>query len=201
MASGRVDGVGPPAIPAGCADGCHFPAPVASRGKVASDSMIRVILEGLVKRFGTVAAVDGVSLELRPGEMTYVLGPAGSGKTTLARLVTGLETLDDGEIYFGDRMVQALPAHERRVGMVFDDLGLWPGLTVLENVGFPLKAQKVGRVDRRRRVGEALSALRIDSLASRRPDQLTPQQRLRTALARARHRARPAGSGRAAGAA
>jgi ABC-type Fe3+/spermidine/putrescine transport system ATPase subunit len=147
--------------------------------------MIRVILEGLVKRFGSVDAVDGVSLELRPGEMTYVLGPVGSGKTTLARLVTGLEKLDDGEIYFGDRMVQSLPAHERKVGMVFDDLGLWPGLTVLDNVGFPLKAQKLSRVDRRRRVGEALGALRIDSLAGRRPEQLTAHQRLRTALARA----------------
>ena len=147
--------------------------------------MIRVILEGLVKRFGAIAAVDGVSFELRPGEMTYVLGPAGSGKTTLGRLVAGLETLDDGEIYFGDKMVQSLPAHERKVGMVFDDLGLWPGMTVLDNVGFPLKAQKLSRPDRRRRVGEALGALRIDSLAGRRPDQLTAHQRLRTALARA----------------
>ena len=81
--------------------------------------MIRVILEGLVKRFGTIAAVDGASLELRPGEMTYVVGPAGAGKTTLARLVTGLEPVDDGEIYFGDRMVQSLPAHERKAGLVF----------------------------------------------------------------------------------
>jgi ABC-type Fe3+/spermidine/putrescine transport system ATPase subunit len=147
--------------------------------------MIRVILEGLVKRFGGVAAVDGVSLELGPGEMTYVLGPAGAGKTTLARLVAGLETADDGEIYFGDRMVHSLPAHERGVGMVFEDLGLWPGLTVGENVGYALKIQKVARPDRRRRVGEVLSALRIDSLAGRRPDQLTPPQRLRAALARA----------------
>ena len=75
--------------------------------------MIRVILEGLVKRFGAIAAVDGASLELRPGEMTYVLGPPGAGKTTLARLVAGLEKPDDGEIYFGDRMVHTLPAHER----------------------------------------------------------------------------------------
>ena len=118
--------------------------------------MIRVIVEGLVKRFGAVAAVDGVSIELRPGEMTYVLGPAGSGKTTLARLVAGLEAPDDGEIYFGDKMVQSLNAHERKVGMVFDNLGLWPGLTVADNVGFALKVQKLGRQERRRRVGEAL---------------------------------------------
>ena len=104
--------------------------------------MIRVILEGLVKRFGAIAAVDGASLELRPGEMTYVLGPAGAGKTTLARLVTGLEAADDGEIYFGDRMVQSLPAHERKAGLVFQDLGLWPGLTVIDNVGLPAQDSK-----------------------------------------------------------
>ena len=66
-------------------------------------------------------------------------GPPGAGKTTLARLVAGLERPDDGEIFFDDRMVQALPAHERGVGMVFEDLGLWPGLTVVENVGYPLE--------------------------------------------------------------
>ena len=156
--------------------------------------MIRVILEGLVKRFGTIAAVDGALLELRPGEMTYVLGPVGAGKTTLARLVTGLERIDDGEIYFGDRMVQALAAHERKVGLVFQDLGLWPGLTVVDNVGYPLKVQKVARPDRRRRVAEALTSLRIDSLAGRRPEQLSPLQRVRTALARRRVPARAPGS-------
>jgi ABC-type Fe3+/spermidine/putrescine transport system ATPase subunit len=147
--------------------------------------MIRVIAEGLVKYFGQVAAVDGASIELEPGEMTYVLGPAGAGKSTLARLLAGLETPDDGEIFFGDRMVQALPPQKRNVGMVFEDLGLWPGLTVAENVGYALKVQKWARGERRRRISEVLTALRIDSLAGRRPDQLTAPQRLRTALARA----------------
>jgi ABC-type Fe3+/spermidine/putrescine transport system ATPase subunit len=147
--------------------------------------MIRVILEGLVKRYGSVAAVDDASLEIRPGELTYVVGPSGAGKTTLARLLTGLEIADDGEIYFGDKMVQALPPQERGVGMVLEDLGLWPGLTVLENVGYPLKIRKVPRPERRRRVAEALTSFRIDSLAARRPEHLTPPQRLRTALARA----------------
>ena len=77
--------------------------------------------------------------------MTYVLGPAGAGKTTLARLVTGLETVDDGEIYFGDQMVQSLPPHERKAGMVFEDLGLWPGLTVLENVELSLEGSEGAR--------------------------------------------------------
>jgi ABC-type Fe3+/spermidine/putrescine transport system ATPase subunit len=147
--------------------------------------MIRVILEGLVKRYGVVSVVDGASFELAPAGLTYVLGPSGAGKTTLARLVAGLEALDDGEVYFGDRMVQALSPLERGVGMVFEDLGLWPGLTVMENVGYPLKVRKLSRPERRHRVAETLTALRIDSLAGRRPEQLAPQQRLRTALARA----------------
>jgi ABC-type Fe3+/spermidine/putrescine transport system ATPase subunit len=117
--------------------------------------------------------------------MTNVLGPPGAGKTTLARLLAGLETLDDGEIYFGDRLVQSVAPSDRRVGMVFEDLGLWPGLTVFENVGYPLKAQRLVRLERRRRVAEALNTLRIDSLAGRFPKQLTPTQGLRTALARA----------------
>lgn len=147
--------------------------------------MRRVILEGLVKRYAGVAAVDGASFELRPGAMTYVLGPSGAGKTTLARMVAGLERPDDGDIFFDDRMVQDVPAHERGVGMVFEDLGLWPGLTVAEHVGYPLKVRGRPRVERRRRVAETLNALRIDSLTGRRPEHLTPQQRLRTALARA----------------
>jgi ABC-type Fe3+/spermidine/putrescine transport system ATPase subunit len=155
------------------------------RSGTASPEMRRVILDGLVKRYGGVAAVDDATFELRPGGITYVLGPSGAGKTTLARLVAGLERPDEGEIFFDDRMAQALPPHERGVGMVFEDLGLWPGLTVGEHVGYPLKVQGRSRAERRRRVAETLSALRIDSLASRRPEQLMPPQRLRTALARA----------------
>jgi ABC-type Fe3+/spermidine/putrescine transport system ATPase subunit len=147
--------------------------------------MIRVILEGLVKGYGGVAAVDRVSLGLGPGGLTYVLGPSGAGKTTLARLVAGLERLDDGAIYFGDRMVQGLAPHERGVGMVFEDLGLWPGLTARQNVAYPLKVRRLARAERRRRIAETLTALRIDSLIGRRPEQLTPPEQLRTALARA----------------
>jgi len=147
--------------------------------------MIRVIIEGLVKHYGSVAALDGASLELRAGELTYLLGPKGAGKTTLARVLAGLEQPDDGEIYLGDRMVQALPPRERGVGMVFADLGLWPGLTVAENVAFPLKAQRIERPVRRRRVLDVSTALRIDSLAGRRPGQLTASQRMRAAIARA----------------
>jgi ABC-type Fe3+/spermidine/putrescine transport system ATPase subunit len=147
--------------------------------------MIRVIVEGLVKQFGSVAALDGASLEMRAGELTYLLGPKGAGKTTLARLLAGLDKPDDGEIYFGDRIVHKLPPYERKVGMVFADLGLWPGLTVSDNVAYPLKVQRGPRSVRRQRVADVLTGLRIDSLAGRRPHQLTASQRLRAAIARA----------------
>jgi ABC-type Fe3+/spermidine/putrescine transport system ATPase subunit len=103
----------------------------------------------------------------------------------LARLLAGLEAPDDGEIFFGDRMVQRLKPRDRSVGMVFDDLGLWPGLNVSETVAYALKTQPIDRPERRQRVAEALSGLRIDSLAGSRPHQLSAAQRLRVAIARA----------------
>jgi ABC-type Fe3+/spermidine/putrescine transport system ATPase subunit len=147
--------------------------------------MIRVTLDGLVKRYDRVAVVDGASLEIRPGELTFLLGPSGAGKTTLARLVAGLEHPDQGEVFFDDRVVNPLPPHERRVGFVFQDDALWPRLTVAENVGYALKLQHMPRAERRERVAETLGTLRIDSLADRYPDALSGLQRQRVALARA----------------
>lgn len=147
--------------------------------------MIRVVLENLVKRYDDVAVVDGASMEVRPGELSYVLGPSGSGKTTLARLIAGLESLDDGEIYFDGRLVQALPPQARKVGLVFQEDALWPHLSAAENVGYPLKVRGVGRKERRSQVSEALSRARLDSLAGKRPDELSGLQRQRVALARA----------------
>jgi ABC-type Fe3+/spermidine/putrescine transport system ATPase subunit len=147
--------------------------------------MIRVHADGLVKRYDRVAVVDGASLELPAGEVTALLGPSGAGKTTLARLIAGLESLDDGEIYFDSRMVHALPPPERRVGMVFQDDALWPRMTVADNVGYGPAVRGLTRAERRERTAEALNALRIDSLAPLYPDALSPPQRQRVALARA----------------
>jgi ABC-type Fe3+/spermidine/putrescine transport system ATPase subunit len=147
--------------------------------------MTRVHVDGLVRRFDGVAVVDGASLEMPPGEVTVVLGPSGAGKTTLARLIAGLEPRDAGEVFFDARIVHDLPPAKRRVGMVFQADALWPRLTVAENVGYALKLQDVPRAERRERVAEALNALRLDSLAASRPDALSPLQRQRVALARA----------------
>lgn len=147
--------------------------------------MIRVVLDNLVKRYDDVAVVDGASMEIRPGELSYVLGPSGSGKTTLARLIAGLEPLDDGEIYFDGRLVHEVPPQARRVGLVFQDDALWPHMTVAENLGYPLKVRGVSRRDRKAQVSEVLGASRLDTLAEKRPEELSGLQRRRVALARA----------------
>lgn len=147
--------------------------------------MIRVTIESLVKRYDKVAVVDHASLEIRPGELAFLVGPTGSGKTTFARIVAGLEEADEGEIYFEGRIVHTLPPAGRRVGMVFEDDALWPHWTVAENVGYGLRVRGIARRDRRERVAEILGLVGIDSLADRRPDALSPLQRLRVALARA----------------
>ena len=147
--------------------------------------MTRVILDGLVKRYDRIAVVDGASLEVHPGELTVVLGPSGAGKTTLARLIAGLEPPDAGEVYFDGRVMNASPPEARRVGLVFQDDALWPHLTVGENVGYGLKVKGIRRRDRRRQVAQALEAARIDALADRRPETLSGLQRQRAALARA----------------
>ena len=146
--------------------------------------MIRVVLENLVKRYDGVAVVDGASLEIRPGELSIVLGPSGSGKSTMARLIAGLDALDDGEIYFDGRLIHDVPPQARKVGLVFQDDALWPHLTVAENVAYPLKIQGRSRKDRRGRVADALGSARLDTLANKRPDELSGLQRQRVALAR-----------------
>jgi ABC-type Fe3+/spermidine/putrescine transport system ATPase subunit len=147
--------------------------------------MIRVVLENLVKRYDDVAVVDGASLEIRPGELAFLLGPSGAGKTTLARLVAGLEPLDDGEIYFDGRLVLEREPRDRKVGLVFQDDALWPHLSVADNVGYPLRLMGLPRRERREHVTEILGLARLETLADKRPDELSGLQRQRVALARA----------------
>jgi ABC-type Fe3+/spermidine/putrescine transport system ATPase subunit len=147
--------------------------------------MIRVTIESLVKRYDRVPTLDHASLEIRPGEMAFLLGPSGSGKTVLARIVAGLDPADEGEIYFDGRVIHTLPASARKVGLVFQDDSLWPHLSVMDNVGYGLKVRGVNRRDRRARVTEILGTVGIDSLADKMPASLLPLQRLRVALARA----------------
>lgn len=147
--------------------------------------MIRLVLDDLLKRYDGVPVIDGISLEVPPGELTFLLGPVGAGKSTLARLIAGLEKPDRGEIFFDSRAIRELPTSERKVGLTFADDALWPHLSVADNVGYPLKVRGLPRRQRRARVVETLGTLRIDSLIDLKPSSLTNSQRRRVALARA----------------
>jgi putative spermidine/putrescine transport system ATP-binding protein len=144
-----------------------------------------VRLEGVVKRFGDVVAVDGVDLDVREGEFFSMLGPSGSGKTTCLRMIAGFESPSEGRIFLAGRDVSRLAPYERDVNTVFQDYALFPHMTVAENVGYGLMVRKVGRDERRRMVADALEMVRLPEFGERKPAQLSGGQRQRVALARA----------------
>jgi putative spermidine/putrescine transport system ATP-binding protein len=142
-------------------------------------------LTGLRKAFGPVEAVAGIDLEIADGEFFSMLGPSGSGKTTVLRLVAGFEQPTAGTVSLSGRDVTRLAPFERDVNTVFQDYALFPHMSVLQNVEYGLKVRKVGRGERRDRAARALSTVRLDGYASRRPSELSGGQRQRVALARA----------------
>jgi ABC-type Fe3+/spermidine/putrescine transport system ATPase subunit len=158
-----------------------------ARGSVTPPA---VAVRDVAKRFGSHQAVGGVTLDVAASESVVILGPSGCGKTTLLRLIAGLEVPDIGDIWFGD--VQAscpdlnlLAPHQRQLGYVFQDLALWPHLTVRGNLEFVLGALRVPKADRDRRVQEALTLVRADGFAGRYPHELSGGEQQRVALGRA----------------
>jgi ABC-type Fe3+/spermidine/putrescine transport system ATPase subunit len=147
-------------------------------------------LAGITKRFGRRPVLEDFSLDVDAGERVVVLGPSGCGKTTLLRLIGGLEQPDAGEIWLAGQLVAAggrlvVPAHERRLGYLFQDLALWPHLTVRGNLEFVLGSIGVPKADRPGRILEALALVRVDALADRHPSELSGGEQQRVALARA----------------
>lgn len=144
-----------------------------------------VTLDGVTKRFGSVLAVDDVSVEVRPGEFFSLLGPSGCGKTTLLRMVGGFERPDSGRIYIAGRDVTDLNPQRRPTAMVFQSYALFPTMTVGENVAYGLRVRKVEAGRRRERVKEALRWVELDRLMERPVTDLSGGQQQRVALARA----------------
>jgi len=147
-------------------------------------------LGSVTKRYGHRTAVDDVSLDVHVGESVVILGPSGCGKTTVLRLIAGLERPDMGEIWLDGRVVAQAgrnlsPPHERRLGYVFQDLALWPHLTVGESLDFVMGSAAVPRTERAKRTREILTLVRIDTLADRHPHELSGGEQQRAALARA----------------
>ncbi|MCY3698708.1 MAG: ABC transporter ATP-binding protein [Gemmatimonadetes bacterium] len=144
-----------------------------------------VELRGVEKRYGDVAAVRALDLEVRPGELVVLVGPSGCGKSTLLRLIAGLIEPTAGEVWIGGRRVDDVEPGARDVSMVFQSYALYPHMTVAGNLGFGLRVRGTPRDEIERRVADAAAALGLAELLSRKPGQLSGGQRQRVALGRA----------------
>jgi iron(III) transport system ATP-binding protein len=147
--------------------------------------MAAITVQGLAKRFGAVTALQSLDIEIRAGEFFTLLGPSGCGKTTLLRIVAGFERQNEGDLLIGGRVANDVPAHQRDMGMVFQNYAIFPHMSVFDNVAYGLRQRKVSKKDIHARVAEALSLVRLDGYGSRFPDQLSGGQKQRVVLARA----------------
>src|SRR5258707_1100518 len=143
-----------------------------------------VRFENVSRRFGDVAAVDGLSLDIYRDEFFALLGPSGCGKTTLLRLLAGFERPDEGRIMLGGLDIVATPPHRRPVNMMFQSYAVFPHLTVAGNIAFGLRQDGLAKAAIAARVDEMLALVKLEGLGGRRPDQLSGGQRQRVALAR-----------------
>jgi putative spermidine/putrescine transport system ATP-binding protein len=144
-----------------------------------------VHLRDLHRRFGATRALDGLDLELSPGELVALLGPSGCGKTTAPRVLAGMETVDSGEVLVDGRDITRLPVRKRDMGMVFQNYSLFPNLSALENVAFGLRVRGRTTAERRRRAGELLDMVGLADQSGKYPHQMSGGQQQRVALARA----------------
>ena len=169
------------------ADGGATQGPVAQRrpGPKPEPKRTLVRFEAVSKRFGRVAAVEALTLDIEQGEFFALLGPSGCGKTTLLRLLAGFEQPSEGRILLDGEDIVAVPPHRRPVNMMFQNYALFPHLNVARNIAFGLRQEQVGGAEIAERVAEMLALVRLQGFDRRRVDQLSGGQRQRVALARA----------------
>jgi putative spermidine/putrescine transport system ATP-binding protein len=144
-----------------------------------------VVLQNLSRAFGASKALDGLSIDIAPGELVALLGPSGCGKTTALRIVAGFEFADTGSVLVDGKDISKVPANRRDMGMVFQSYSLFPNMNALDNVGFGLRMRKAGAAKRRQRAGELLDMVGLAPQAKQFPHQLSGGQQQRVALARA----------------
>ena len=144
-----------------------------------------VVLQGLSRFFGATKALDGLNLEMAPGELVALLGPSGCGKTTALRILAGFETADSGSVTVDGRDISSIPAAKRDMGMVFQSYSLFPNMSALDNVGFGLRMRKLAGAERKRKASELLDMVGLARQAQQYPHQLSGGQQQRVALARA----------------
>ena len=141
-------------------------------------------LSNIQKRYGDVAALDQIDIEIFDGEFFSLLGPSGSGKTTCLKVIAGFEVPDSGSIHLFDEDVSSIPPFKRDVNTVFQDYALFPHMNVRDNVGYSLKIKKVSKNDQERLIEEILKKVKLQGYDSRKPSELSGGQRQRVALAR-----------------
>ncbi len=142
-------------------------------------------IENAVKRYGKDTIVNGLSLEVQPGEFFTLLGPSGCGKTTLLRMIIGFNSIEGGTFEINDQLINDIPTNKRNIGMVFQNYAVFPHMSVYENVAFGLKNRKIPKAEIQERVDRILKVVKIDHLKDRMPAKLSGGQQQRVALARA----------------
>jgi len=156
-----------------------------SASSVSAPVRPAVQLDGVTKRFGASVALHEAWLKIAPGEFMTLLGPSGCGKTTLLNLIAGFLDADGGEIFIDGALVTETPAHQREIGIVFQNYALFPHMSVAKNIAYGLKTRKVPAAEITRRVDEALELVKLSGYGARKPRELSGGQQQRVALARA----------------
>ena len=146
---------------------------------------VSITIDNAIKRFGKDTIIDGLSLDINPGEFFTLLGPSGCGKTTLLRMIIGFNTIEGGTFKIGDQVINDIPTNKRNIGMVFQNYAVFPHMNVYDNVAFGLKNRKLPKDEIDRKVNEILKVVKIDHLKDRMPAKLSGGQQQRVALARA----------------
>ncbi len=146
---------------------------------------VAINIENVVKRFGKDTVINGLSLNIKPGEFFTLLGPSGCGKTTLLRMIIGFNSIEGGQIKVDGKVINDIPTNKRNMGMVFQNYAIFPHMSVKDNIAFGLKNRKVPKNEIEKRVDEILKVVKIDHLKDRMPQRMSGGQQQRIALARA----------------
>ncbi len=145
---------------------------------------VEIHINNVVKRYGDLTIIPGLTQDIRNGELFTLLGPSGCGKTTLLRMIAGFNSIEGGEIKFNEQVINDIPAHKRNIGMVFQSYAIFPHLTVRENVEYGLKLRKLTKTEIKKKVDDILEVVRITEYQDRLPERLSGGQQQRVALAR-----------------